>query len=338
MRLSRGALAKALDQPEPAIRFYLFYGTDEAQSRAHARRLLSGLGASRLVISAQAIKSDPALLAAEAAAMSLFDGPRLIWIEPAGDDIGDGVQGLLEAPAAESAVVAIAGALRKTSALLKLAEENPAAVSCVSYMPEGQDAERMVAEVGRTLGLKVAPPVAARVAASCGNDQSVVRQELEKLALYIGASTETPRELDHDALDDVGADLPEGDFLRLADLALSGRVQELAQELAMLESGGSEVIPVIRSLQRRLLMLAPLRARVEQGESASGVMASIERSLFFKDKAVVGRLLQQWDSAGLSTVMERSGRLERDSMLTPLPPLEGLAEELIAVARVAQRR
>ena len=57
--------------------------------------------------------------------MSLFGGPRAIWVEPAGDEIAAGVEALLEASAAESPVVAIAGALRKTSALLKLAEAAP---------------------------------------------------------------------------------------------------------------------------------------------------------------------------------------------------------------------
>ena len=50
-------------------------------------------------------------------------------------------------------------------------------------------------------------------------------QELEKLALYIDASPQSPKELDHDAIDAVGADNAEGDFLRLADLALSGDIE-----------------------------------------------------------------------------------------------------------------
>jgi len=338
MKVARGAIARALDKPDPNVRFYLFHGSDEGQSRSHAQRLLTALGAARFAVNGSAVKSDPALLADEAGAMTLFGGPRLIWVEPAGEEIVEGVESLLIAPATESAVVAIAGALRKTSALLKLTEGSPLALSYVSYVPEGQDAERMVAEVGRTLGLKIAAPVAARVAAACANDQAIVRNELEKLALYIGASTEAPKELDHDAIDAVGADLPEGDFMRLADMALSGRMQEVADELVLLAGSGAEVIPVVRSLQRRLLMLAPARARVERGESPSAVMTSIEKSLFFKDKTLVGKLLQQWDAAALATIFERCGKLERDSMLTPLPPLEGLAEELIAIARVAQRR
>jgi DNA polymerase-3 subunit delta len=338
VRIARGAIARALDRPDPATRFYLFHGSDEGQSRSHAQRLLSSLGATRFVVAGGSVKSDPALLAAEAGAMSLFGGPRLIWVEPAGEEIAEGVASLLAAPATESPVVAIAGALKKTSGLLKLAEASPAALSYVSYTPEGQDAERMVAEVGRTLGLKIAPPVAARVASACANNQAVVRQELEKLALYVGASTEAPKELDHDAVDAVGADLPEGDYARLADLALSGAVVDLASELACLSGGSNDVIPIVRSLQRRLTMLAPARARIENGEAAPAVMASIDKSLFYKEKPLVSALLQRWDAASLATMMDRSGKVERDGMLTPLPPVEALGEELIAIARVARRR
>ena len=156
----------------------------------------------------------------------------------------------------------------------------------------------MVIDLGRRFGLKVSPPVAARLAESAGNDQAIVAQELQKFALYIGASPEAPRELDHEAVDAVGAESAEGDFLRLADLALSGEVDELADELARLPAGGSEAIPVVRSLQRRLLMLAPLRARVERGERPDAVMTSLGKSLFFKDQAKVRRMLSQWTAEG----------------------------------------
>lgn len=339
MKVARGSIGRALDQPDPAVRLYLLYGPDEGQSRALGDRLLKGLGATRFLVNAGAVRSDPALLADEAGAMSLFGEPRAIWVEPAGDEIADGIAALLEAPAAESPVVAIAGALRKTSALLKLAEGHRQALTHASYAPEGQDAERMVAEVGRAHGLRIAPGVAARIADACGNDQAIVGQELAKLALYVGASPESPKELDHDAVDAVGADMPEGDFLRLADLALSGELAKVSEELARLSSGGTEAIPVIRALQRRLLVLAPLRARVEAGERSSAVMTSLGKSLFWKDKPLLEKLLVTWDARRLETVAERAGKLERQLMRGDAPPpAEALGEELTAIARAARRR
>jgi DNA polymerase III subunit delta len=336
VKAAKANIDRAVDQPHCDVRFYLFHGHDDSQSRALGGRLVEALGASRFLISAGSIKSDPASLADEAGAMNLFGGVRVVWIEPATKDIEDGVVALLEGPATESPVVAIADALPKSSALLKLAEASPLALAYASYAPEGEDAERMVIDIGRRFGLKVAPPVAARVAAAAANDQAIVARELEKLALYLDASPNSPKELDHDAIDAVGADHSEGDFLRLADLALSGSVGALAEELARLPAGGSDAIPIVRSLQRRLLMLAPARARVERGERPEAVMASLGRALFWKDKPIVARLLNIWRAEDLSTVVERSGRLERELMFSPVSAREALGEELLAIARKAR--
>jgi DNA polymerase-3 subunit delta len=337
VKASKASIARAVDLPAADLRFYLFHGPDEAQSRALAARLLETLGATKSLIAGSAVKSDPALLADEAGAMSLFGGKQLIWVEPAGDEISAGVEALLGGPTGESPVVAIAGALRKTSALLKLAESSPLAIVFASYAPEGAEAERMVADVGRRFGLKISPPVAARLADSCGNDQAIVSQELQKLALYIDASPQAPKELGHEAIDAVGADLQEGEVAHLADLALSGRVGDLAVELGELPAG-TEGIPVVRALQRRLLQLAPARARIERGDSPESVMTSLGKSLFWKDKPVVAKMLSVWDSGRLATIAERAGKLEAELMFSPAPDRQALGEELLAIARVAASR
>lgn len=336
MKASKASIGRAVDQPDGKIRFYLFHGQDESQSRALAQRLAEALGASKFEIGAGAIKSDPASLVDEASALSLFGGKRVIWIEPATKDIEEAVAAMLDAPSTESPVIAIAGSLTKASPLLKLAEASPVGLAYASYIPEGQDAVRVVADLGRRFGLKVSPPVAARLADSAGNDQAIVAQELQKLALYVGASPEAPKELDHSALDAVGADSAEGDFQRLADLALEGNIDELSDELSRLPSGGSQAIPVIRSLQRRLLMLAPARARIERGERLDAVMTSLGRSLFWKDKARIERMLGTWSAGGLATAAERAGQLERSLMFAKAPDREALGEELLAIARKAR--
>jgi DNA polymerase-3 subunit delta len=338
VKASKQSVGRAVDQPNPQLRFYLFHGPDDAQSRALGQRLLKALGAVKFAVAAGAVKSDPATLTDEAGAMSLFGERRVIWIEPAGDEIAPGVEALLEAASVESPVVAIAGAMRKTSAVLKLAEASPLAVAFAAYAPEGQDAERMVMDVGRGFGLKIGPTVAARIAAAAGNDQALASQELQKLAIYLDASPQSPKELDHEAIDAVGTDTAEGDMLRLADLALGGDIDGLAAELARMIPGGSEAIPVVRSLQRRLLMLAPMRARVERGETADAVMTSMGKSLFWKDKAMISRMLSQWSAERLAKVAERAGRLERGLIFNPAPQQEALGEELLAIARQARRR
>jgi DNA polymerase-3 subunit delta len=331
-------MARAIERPDPATRFYLFHGPDDAGSRHLATRLLASLGAEKFAILGQAVKDDPAVLADEASAMALFGGPRAIWIEPAGDEIADGVASVLAAGSVESPVIAIAGVLRKTSGLLKLAETHAAAAAVASYVPEGRDADQMVIEAGRREGLRIDADVAARLAAACGSNQAIVAQELAKFALYLGASSGSPRDLGHEVIDVLGADSAEGNLMRLGDAALAGDGRQLLEDFDRAAIAAGEVIPVVRALQRRLLQLAPMRARIERGERADGVMTSIGKALFYKDKPLVQKLLSAWSSERIAQLMERSATLERASMLSDQPPVAALGEELVTIARAAGRR
>lgn len=338
MKAVKGTIGRAVDEPDRKIRFYLFHGTDEAQSSALGDRLVAALKASKQNVAAGSLRGDPALLADEAGAIDMFGGAKVIWIEPAGEEIVTAVEALLDAPAFESPVVAITGRLGKSSGLLKLAESSDLALSQVSYELDARDAEHLVVEVARTEGLRTQLEVAARIAEACANDRRMIGQELAKLALYLDASPNSPKDLGFDALDAVGADIG-GDFLGIADLALVGDVRAVGESLSRLDAKGKDAIPIIRSLQRRLLMLAPIRSRIDAGERPQAVMTSLGKSLFWKDKPKVERMLGMWDSAGLARVFERTGTLERRLMQDDSPPAtEALGEELLTIARQARRR
>ena len=89
---------------------------------------------------------------------------------------------------------------------------------------------------------------------------------------------------------------------------------------------------MLRALQRRLLMLAPLRARVERGESVDAVMTSMGKALFWKDKAADPAAAVDWSAERLAEaaarVVERwSGR----SCCARLPDEAALGEALVDV-------
>ena len=107
-------------------------------------------------IAAGAVKSDPALLVDEAGAMSLFGGKRAD-LDRAGDQghrgrrrrrcsrPGDRKPGRRDRRRAAEDVGAAQAGRRLAAARSPIA----------SYAPEGQDAERMVIDLGRRFGLKV---------------------------------------------------------------------------------------------------------------------------------------------------------------------------------------
>jgi DNA polymerase-3 subunit delta len=332
------ALSRAIERPDPNCRFYLFHGPDEAGSRALGERLLAALGAEKFALPASTIKADPAVLPDEASALALFGGPRAIWLEPAGDEIAVGIEALLDAARVESPVIAIAGTLRKGSALLKVAEGHAAAIAAISYIPDSRDSARIAFELGRAEGLALSADLADRIAAAAGGNRAVMASEFAKYALYLDASTERPAELTHEIVDLLGADSGERDLSQFADLALDGEPARLFDELDRAAPPASEAVRVVRALQRRLLQLAPIRARIDQGERPDAVLTSLGKSLFWKDKPIVGRLLRWWPAERLATLVERSAVLEKGIMLDGRPPLAALGEELAAIARAARRR
>jgi len=329
-------LARNLDSPDADFRFYLFHGYDPAQSRAQAERLLKGLGAEKAEIAASSLKNDPAALADEAGAIGLFGGKRALWIEPAGDEVAEAVEALLQATAVESPAIGVAGALRKSSRLLQLAEAHSFALSYQSYELSERDAEQLVDALAAQEGLRLAPGVAAQIAAAANGERGMIAQELTKLALYVGASPQAPASVDSEALEAVGAG-GEGEWIHLGDVALSGDSAAVADQLS--GAAGIEAIGLIRALQRRIQMLVPLRAKVDEGRGPADVVASAGKSIFFKEKELVTRLLSMWDSQALARISERLGSLERQLMRSDSPPdVEAVGEELVAIARAARRR
>lgn len=337
MKIERGALGRSVDQPSPDVRLYLFHGPDEAGSRALGERVRKALGAEKQALAGAALRADPALLAAEAGAISMFGGRTLLWVEPAGDEITQAVTALLDAPACENPVVAIGGTLRKTSSLLKLAEAHSRALAQASYVPEGRDADRLAMELAREEGMVLSPDLARRVAEAAGNNRDVMAREVEKIALFVGAAPGQARPLAEDEFDAIAVGM-EGDSSRLVDLALSGEVQRLATELARLAPASAEAIPILRSLHRRLLQLAPLRAKLEAGTALDAAMASAGNALFWKDKPLIRSWLARWPSSKLAVAEERASQLEQRLMLSPLPEMASVGELLLDLARVARRR
>ena len=339
MKAQRGQIERALDAPQADCRLFLLHGPDESSSRDLAQRLARAMGADaeRIDLGGAALKADPARLADEAASISLFGGARHIRIDPAGDEILEAVEALLEAPSAGNPVVAIAGALRKESKLLKLALASPMVLAFASYVPEGGDADRLAMTMAREHGLRMTTDLARRLAAATAGDRALLAREMDKLALYADASPEQPREIDHAALDALGAATDEGDLARLVDAVLSGRAEAADAELASLAGEGVEGVPVIRALLRRLLLLAQLRAETARGESIDAVMASSGKSLFWKEKPEVAKQLARWSPDKIETAIARLGEAER--LLKSSGALGAIAveEELLAIGRAAAR-
>lgn len=314
MKANAAQIRQALQAPRPAVRLHLLHGPDEAGAQALVALLgqAMGPGAERVGLDGSALKTDPARLADEAASMSLFGDRRWIRITGVGEESLPAITALLEAERAANPVVAIAPALKGSSKLVKLVTDSPAALVFACYPPDARDAERLAVTLATEQGLRVSSGVGARLAAASGNDRAVLAREVEKLALYLDAAPDRPRELDLAALDAIGADLDEVATTGAVEAIVEGRPDALAAELVRMAEAGASPIPWLRQLARRLLALAEMRGEIARGESDSAV---VERHrVFWKEKDATVRALRRWTPAMLTDALARVRSAERAIM------------------------
>jgi DNA polymerase-3 subunit delta len=322
----------------PRLRFYLLHGPDDAGAAALATILAKAMGdrAERVDLDAATLKNDPARLADEAASLSLFGDARFIRVTGMGEESVAAVTALLAAEAAGNPVVALAPSLKATAKLVKLAIDSPQAMAFACYPPSAQDAERLAVTMAGEQGLRLAPGVAARLVTGAGGDRAVMAQEIEKLALFLDAAPDRPHDLDHPALDAIGADLDEAEATRAVEALVEGRPDRLAEELARLGEAGISPIPWLRQITRRLVALAEMRAEIARGEPADQVMK--RHRVFFREEDATARALRRWTPAMLATAIARLRTAER-AVMSPNNAGPVLADEAtLTLTRAIARR
>jgi DNA polymerase-3 subunit delta len=314
LKANASQIRSALGKPGADIRLYLLHGPDEAGASDLGRMLGKAIGADaeRVDLDGATLKSDPARLVDEAASISLFATARFIRVATVGEESLDALTALLQAERAGNPVVAIAPTVKTSAKIVKLAIDSPRAMAFACYAPTSQDAERLAATIAGEHGLRPASGVARRLAETTGGDRAVMAREIEKLALYLDAAPDRPHDLDHDALDQIGADLGDAEMTHAVDAVIEGRVADLGSELAKLDEAGTSPIPWLRQLVRRLITLAEMRGEIDRGEAADVVMK--RHRVFYKEEAQTARALRRWSPVMIAAAIARVRAAERAVM------------------------
>jgi DNA polymerase III subunit delta len=337
MKASAAQIRAAADKPNPDTRLYLFHGPDEAGAAELADKIARALGpdAERIDLDMKALREQPGRLADEAASLSLFGGARYVRLSGAEEGALEAVTLLLGAERAGNPVIAIGPGLKTSGKLVKMAIAAPRALTFACYVPEGLDATRLASTIAREHGLRLIGDVPQHLAAAAGGDRAILTREIEKLALYLDAAPDHPRDADAAALDAIGADLSDAELFHAIDAILDGRIDAIGAEMAKLTESGTSMIPLLRQLTRRLMSLAELRTDMDRGSSIDEVLE--KHRVFFKERASTGRALRRWNAAQIARAIDRVRAAERALMHSGSAG-EVLAQaECTAIARQAAR-
>ncbi|MEQ1640755.1 MAG: DNA polymerase III subunit delta [Novosphingobium sp.] len=334
----KGLAAKAAGQ----ARVFFFCGPDEAGAN-DAAHTIAGLlkdPGERIELSGAELKRDPVRLGDEARSTSLFGDSRHIWVRASGDEAHDAVENLLEGDVEGCPVLIIASSATDKSRTAKLLAARPDALVAMFWPPDLRSVAGAVRDMADAAGVQLGGDLADRIARASVLDTRIAQSEVNKLALYLDASPQTPRRADAAALDAIGAKTDDDGFASLVSVVLGGEVAKLAPELHRMRELGLSPVGVLLAFERRAAQLVQLAARMgPRGNVPSFIKAEVAaKRVFWKDDRDLTAQLERWRGPRLARLVDKLVGLHRallaDSRNAELLFSQGLAE----IARAADQR
>jgi len=316
MIADRAMIATARAGFPAGTRLILLYGPDAAASRDIADGIARQFANSADPLAVQTVDAadlarDPAALAAAANSVSLFGTAALIRVDDATDETAAAVTMLLGADQRGYPVLMTGGTLRKGAKLLAAVERATTALAFVSYLPDARGTLALVGEMAAELGLRPVAPAARMLIETTGGDRTLLRRELEKLALYVNATPLAPLQLLPADVAAAGAGNGDGDLAAFVDAFADGDAPRLDRQMRELADEGIIGITLLRAALRRLWLLLDLRLAVDGGSSASSAVDGARPPVFWKDKPAIVTQLAGWTTPGLRSALARLLATER---------------------------
>jgi len=339
MKIAANRLTDFLRRPPPEIRGVLLYGPDAGLVRERADQLTASICGDlkdpfRISeLSAAILAGDPARLADEVAAMSLVGGRRVVRIRDAGEALAALLAATIAGARGDSLIVIEAGDLPARSGLRKLCEAsvNAAAVACYADSP--RELGEVIREIFAAHRIAVSGEAQAYLVAHLGGDRLVTRQELEKLALYIG---DGGRVEFADAVACVG-DTTTLSVEELAYAAADGNPAKLEGAILRCLQEGQAPISILRAVMRHFQRLHLASSKMSDGASAEDIARSMRPPIFFKFVDRFKAQIAAWPPRRAAAALDALTRAELDSKRSVLPQETVAREALFTIARAARR-
>ena len=274
---------------------------------------------------------DPATLLAEATAASLTGGRRVVRVRDAHESLVKPLETLLKSPP-EALIILEAGELTGKSKLRALAEKSPAAAAIACYAIDPARLPAVITARLRAQNVTIEPDAANWVASNVSGEEGLLRQALEVLVLYAGATQRL-------GLSDVCAALADGgdtSVQEAIDATITGDPAGTDRALTLAYDEGQSPVGILRVLLGELLRLRLAAGAMAQGASAAEAMAAIRPPVFFKRQNLVTRALNIWTLPTLTEAIAAALRAEAACKQTLTPDQAFCRQTMLALASRAR--
>ena len=351
MKLQNRAIDGFMSRPDPRIRAVLVYGPDAGLVRDRAdtlaRTVVEDLGDPFRVaeLSIRATATNPAHLFDEVTAQALTGGRRLIRFRDSDDSLAAPFTALFSAePPGDSLVVVEGGDLGPRSRLRLAFEAATIGAALPCYIEDQQGLRRIMSELAAAQGMVLDPDAQEFLAANLIGDRLVAKGEIEKLALYKGASATgaAGRQEVRVGLEDVQAAIGDGaSQLSLDDPAWaagSGDFAALDRALARLFAESTAAVTILRAVQRHFQRLHWVHAEIAAGATADAALTALKPPVYFKQRSILATQVRQWPPGALRQALERLTEAEAECKRTNMPDETLTGRVLFQLAAMARAR
>ncbi len=321
---------------------FYFCGPDEAGASAAALKIVSMLDdpGERLEMAGATLRKDPILLGDEARSESLFGDTKHIMVRASGDEALDAVGNLLLGTGDACPVLIVATSATDKSRTAKLLEKRDDALVAMFWPPDVRSVSSSVRAMGDTAGLQLNGDIAERIARGAGLDVRLAQSEIEKIALYLDASPESPRNVDVAVLDAIGAKTEDDGFMPVVNAVLSGETKKLQAELVRVRELAINPVGLLLAFERRAAQLASLSAKIGPRGDINGVIQSEKRArrIFWKDERDLAVQLRRWRGKKLDRLLSKLLEMHRSLLSNNQSAELLLSQGLTEIARAAAPR
>ncbi|WP_394730397.1 DNA polymerase III subunit delta [Altererythrobacter sp. GH1-8] len=346
MKLTQKNFASQAPNAAKACGIFFFCGPDEAGASAAAAKIVDLLpdAGERVELSGSALRADPALLGDEARSSSLFGDKRHLLVRANGDEAHDAVQTLIETGEADAGeacpVLIVATSATDKSRTAKLLEKRKDACVAMFYPPDIASVSASVRGMGDIAGLNLPGHLAERIARGAGLDVRLAQSEVDKLALYLDASPQSPKQVAATDLDAIAATTEEDGFMPLVNAVLSGDITRLDSELTRMRELRINPVGLLLAVERRAVQLIRIVAALGPGGSLDRLDRGQQARLgiFWRDERDIRQQLKHWPRAKLDRLVQRLTNIHRELLANSQFAETLLAQELVEITRYAAKR
>ncbi len=335
-----------LKAPDPAVRAAVIHGKDRSGVTERALTLCKTITPDLndpfnvTLLTEADIDGDAVRLEEALTALSMIGGRRLVRIR-----MSDGKAGVDKAVAAaltahaegaynpDAMLVIEAGALGRESALRKAAEKAQGAVAIACYEDEVGDVARMTREALSADKVGLSSDALDRFVARLPRERGLMRQEIERLILYIGPGS--GRTIDVEELDAHLGVEPDASLSDAALQAFGGRPGPAQAGLRRALAEGESAVMAVRMASIHLGKLR--RINILQANGAGAKEAAKSAGVFWKQEAEMLRQARGWHLDLLDQVQDSVNTADIMTKTTGMP--EALIAErlLLEIAARAKR-